>query len=489
MTTTLPIGSYARLSVGWDGRDLANEGQHDYNEKAIARVGLTLGKRYEDGVSAWNAEVHRTEFEDVIRDMERRESGGVSVWEHARFLRQPYELEVLFRRVKGLGCVFIGSGRLYHLDDDSDQDMLRMFTMQANKQSGDTSRRVRRENGLRREAGLRTRSSRRTFGQPGIDNTAEVDPETKRRPWVAESQVERERRAIKSGVASVLAGGTVADVVRKWASVGLTGTGGKALGPITVRQILLRPLNAGLLVHDRQVVGKATNVDPVIDEETYHRLVALFSSRRTGEARSVTLASGLIHCGRCDNELSSQPVGGRTSYFCATKRGGCNQLRASMRGVDEYLRELVVIRLSDPKVAAGLNAALARHNARADELSQAIERDEALSTQLAKALADEREPMPWDAYQAASRPINKRLAGYRTELDELRAVTPEAMQAQDAADVAADWDRGTVEYRRSLLRTATRGVKVVITPVGRTGSSNRFDTSRVQVIPQNSPFT
>lgn len=484
----LPVDSYARLSVGWDGRDLANAGQHSYNEKAIASAGRELGQRFEDGVSAWNAEVHRTDFEDVILRMERGQSGGVSVWEHARFLRQPYELEVMLRRVRGLGCIFIGSGRAYQLDDDSDQDMLRMFTMQANRSSGDTSRRVKRENQVRREAGHWTRPGRRAFGHGGVDNTAEVDPVSGRRPWVGEAQVRRERAAIVRGVADVLAGGTVAGVMRDWQGRGLVGTMGVELNEITVRQILTRPINAGLLTYKGEVVGTATNVEPVIDEDTHQRVVALFSSRRKGEALPTTLGSGLIECGRCGHTLSSQPNKGRATYFCVKARGGCNRLRVAAHGVDAGLRELAIARLSDPSVAASLNAALARHSQRAEELVAMIERDETLATQLSKALADEHEPMPWAAFQAASKPINKRLAEYRSELEELRAITPEAMQAQDAEQVATDWDNSSVDDRRALLRAAIRGVRVVIAASGRTTNGGRFDLARVQVLPHDTPL-
>lgn len=485
----LPIDSYARLSVGWDGRTLANEGQHSSNEEAIRRAGRIVGQRFEDGVSAWDAEVHRTDFEMIIRRMEMRVSGGAAFWAHDRFLRQCYELEVTLRRVKGMGCVFIGGGRVYELDNRHDVMALRMFTMQANGSSDDTSARIKQENKVRREAGYWTRPTHRVFGHDGVDNTAEPDVQTGRRPWAGEVQVRRERAAIAAGVEAVLAGATVASVVREWQRRGLTGTSGAELNGVTVRQILTRPLNAGLLTYKGEIVGTATNVEPIIDEDTYQRVVALFSSRRKGDALPTTLASGLIECGRCGHTLSSQPNRGRRTYYCIKARGGCNKLRIAGAGVDDALRELAIARLSDPNVAASLNAALARHNARAEELVQMIERDETLATQLSKALADEDEPMPWAAFQAASKPINKRLAEYRAELEELRSVTPEAMQAQDAELVANDWDKGTVEQRRTLLRAALRGVRVVIAPGSSTANGGRFDLSRVQVVPQELPLS
>ena len=71
---------------------------------------------------------------------------------------------------------------------------------------------------------------------------------------VPEEQVERERAALVSGTRAVLAKLPLNAVAREWNTAGLTTSEGKAFDGNSVRRVLLRPRNAGLIEVDGVVV-------------------------------------------------------------------------------------------------------------------------------------------------------------------------------------------------------------------------------------------
>jgi hypothetical protein len=314
---SLPIDSYARRSIGFGGEYEDNEDlQHESNEAGIRRVGREVGLRLVDGISAWKVEAHRKDWHLGIDRMVEGLSGGMAVWRSDRFTRQMFELETLFRRLDAAGrtgCVLISMGMVYDLDNPMARRMLRMETIQSQGSSDTTSYSSRQTLARQREDGIWNGAGKRIFGFPGGDMQApmlEGFGKKKRRPPVAESVWREEREFIKAAYHAILDGKKVADIMWEWNRAGLTGTLGNPWTLITVRQVLMRPLNCGRLVHRGEVVGRATNVEPIIDEKTFDRVQAIFMSRRRGRAYTGRyLASGIVKCGKCGTKLVSKASG------------------------------------------------------------------------------------------------------------------------------------------------------------------------------------
>lgn len=480
----LPLDSYARRSQGFDGYEMNQAGQHKSNKAEITRVGRTVGKELSDGISAWSDEKSRGDWEAGIRRMEQGVSGGMAIWQADRFTRQTFELVTIFKRVKGMGCVLLAMGRAFEIDNYMDRSFLLNMIQQAEMSSDTTSFKVRDKFEWQREQGWFNYAGQRVFGHPGWEqgrsNRVSLDSE----------QVQAERTAVREGYRDILLGAvSLQELANRWNAAGLAGTRGKAFTNITVRQVLLRPLHAGLLVHKGEIVGKATNVEPIVDEETYQAAAALFSGRRRGRAKATTLCSGFIRCGECDHPLISRPKNGVPAYICAKQRGGCGKVVTFAEYMDKWMRELVVERLSDTTVAEGVGAALARVSAEAAELNEALARDRATMTRLGKDLA---EGMAIELMQAAGPPINRRIKKAEARLAELAKVSDVEIKAEDRAAIESDWDDSDVPQRRELIRNALRGIHVVICP----GPNKQYTpermvewcATRVAVIPQDSPL-
>ena len=162
----------------------------------------------------------------------------------------------------------------------------------------------------------------------------------------------REARAIDAAGDAVLADAPVNQVRRDWIAAGLTGTSGGEMHVTAVRRILMRPRNAGLMVHRGKVIGRArwlpiycaeeyrppkgVELAPEVEEEwraaaeaKWRAVCAVLSDpeRRTGPGPERRwLGSGIYRCGalvdgqECGRPVKTGSAKGprrRTVYRCA----------------------------------------------------------------------------------------------------------------------------------------------------------------------------
>ena len=137
---------------------------------------------------------------------------------------------------------------------------------------------------------LSTATGRKRFRQDAVDAAYEVDHLTERieaakdeaaaegnflggpRPFGFKAGGVRhkrgEARAVDAGSDAILAGVPVIQIRREWTEAGLTGVTGTAFHASSVRRILMRARNAGLMVHRGKVVGRARWL-PLLCAEKY----------------------------------------------------------------------------------------------------------------------------------------------------------------------------------------------------------------------------
>lgn len=487
MTPSLVLDSYGRLSRNPDGKLEKIDRQLADNRRTIERIGATLGSELVDNsLSAWKRGVRRPGWEELLRRLESGESHGVVVWHTDRLLRQPRDLEKLIELAETRAIKMFSSFGV--VDLGGELMGIRVAVAHAEQSSRDTSRRLKRMFEGRRSDGKVTFGGLRRFAFPGKDSAVEAD-ENGERPLVSDALVARERRALAEAYRIMIEGGSMRSIVKAWNADGLRTSTGRDWQPITMRQILLRELNCGRIVHEGEVVGKANNVEPVVDEETFDIVKGIIVSRRRGPSMSGRyLGSGLIYCGRCGRGLVSRPRYDIKRYVCrADDKRGCGGIGIAMAQTDEVLREFVIERLSDPETAGLVNAALSARSAKVAELEAQIENATATAKRISAAFGAEE--MDEDDYWAAYAPLRQRVKRLREELAGLTSATMDTseMQARSVREIAAEFDKGTVEQRRILLKRALRGVRIEIAP--HTGSHNVFDRRRVQVVPQRSPLS
>jgi DNA invertase Pin-like site-specific DNA recombinase len=460
------------------------------NRKVIERVGATLGEELKDGLSAWKRSVRRPGWQRLLERVESGESDGIVVWHTDRLFRQPRDLEKLIELGERGFKVYSAHGER-DLADPDDRFILRIEVAHAARSSDDTSRRIKRRFATKRSQGVAHLGGPRAFGWPGKDATWTPGPsETgKERPDVTAVLVEREREALRAGTDALLAGigqGTVAD---EWNADGLRTAAGRAWIAITVRAVMLRPTNAGLIEHGGELVGRIEG-NPIVDPEKFARLRAMYAARRRGRTAGERYGgTGILRCGRCGAKLSAsrkdtryRDTGERRAvYFCNRQRRGCGKVYGDRRAIDAELRTLVVARLSDSRHASAVAAARARVADRLAEVRAEIARCEAIQNALSERLG--LLEIDLDAFDRGNKPLAAGLARLRAERDELSGGnTHGPVKAQAPSAVAEQWDGADVSERRAMLASALGKSLLYLDPASRTGS-RKFDRDRLRLDP------
>ena len=486
--------SYARLSRVPETGELEKiETQHEDNHKVIDRLDGELGLDLDDGMSAWRKGARRPDWEQLLRRLESGESDGVCVWHVDRLFRQPKDLERLIE-LGDSGYKVASAHGARDLSDPNDRFILRIEVAHAARSSDDTQRRTKRRFDVLRRKGI-PHPGARCFGFPGWERRAPGDkpkPGVKvERVEVPAAQVAAERTAIADAVAPLLAGGTdCAKLARKWNAAGLRTATGKEFIGLTVKAVLLRPRNAGLVEYDGDVVSRIeTEEDPIIDPQEFERLRALFAGRRRGRVTGQKyLGSGIIRCGLCDAALTGRPHNGvyretgekRRQYHCEKSQRGCGRVAADARAIDAELRKFVTWRLSDPRYAAAISAARAKIADRLAEVERLIEDCEQTQDALSERLG-RRELRP-AAFDRANAPLLADLAKFTAERDALLGGRPEGpVTVQSAAQIGAEWDAGSITAKRGMLRRAVGDCTLVLRPAPKTGKKV-FDYKRLRPI-------
>lgn len=484
--------SYARLSWNPSTRELEKiDTQHADNNATIHRHGGRAGLCLDDGLSAWKRDVRRPGFEQLLERAGRGESQGIAVWHVDRLFRQPRDLEKLID-LADKGFRVISSHGARDLSDPDDRFILRIEVAHAARSSDDASRRIRRRLQDYRERG-------RSAGRPGFgfertDRSTKMRdlPSDAVRPLVPGEQVLAEQVALRDAVADLLAGrATQVEIARRWNRAGLWTPDGNEWDSVSIRDTLSRPLLAGRIEHEGQLVTRVAG-EPIIDEGSWLRLRAMIAGRRRGRPyTNQHLASGIALCGACGRPLSgrAESATGRGSYRCNKQRRGCGRIDISIRRVDAELRALTIARLSDPRHAAAIAAVRSEVSDRLSDVQHEIDQIESLARALSEQVG--RREMSLADFDNSYRFLQDDLARLIAERDDLKAVSIESgvTRTMTEADIAREWDdtETTTADRRALLRQAIGPDQVRILPSMNAGK-RVFDPRRVLLVPADEPL-
>jgi DNA invertase Pin-like site-specific DNA recombinase len=273
---------------------------------------------------------------------------------------------------------------------------------------------------------------------------------------------------------AVMAGVPLRSVARDLRQLSILTASGTQWVPEGVRDVLLRPRNAGLMVHrettrkrkvytDEDIVGTAPWA-PVLDEEVWRSVVAKLTSpdRRTNFAPGPAprwLGSGIYRC-PCGSAMRVHKAGDdahRPVYRC--QEPGKGHVSVPVAPMDDLVRRVVVEMLSRPDAAglvaspaggtdvAALRADLATCRERLDEIAADYEEDRITRSQFLTRTDKRRAKM----------------AAIEAQLAEATDVSPLAPLI-GADDVAAAWDGLTMGQQRAVIRAL---ITVTVQPAGR----------------------
>jgi site-specific DNA recombinase len=298
-----------------------------------------------------------------------------------------------------------------------------------------------------------------------------------------------EAEALRWAASQVLAGVSSNAIVAKLNDRGIRTATGKAWRPTELRRALVRPRNAGLMVHRGHVVGEA-GWPAILDEDTWRGVCAVLEDRgrRTNTAVARRwLLSGLAVCGVCGGPVKSFSAGAgaarkrppRPVYTCRT---GKHVIRNAAE-VDAFVEAVILERLSRPD-ARDLLVGDRRTDTAALHL-----RDAALGerlVELGRLYGDGVIDAPQlQAATAAIRAQRERITA------ELAAASRGSVLAgvADAPDPAKVWAGLDLSRRRAIIDTL---VTVTILPArkgrrpGWQAGETYFDPATVQVEPKRS---
>ena len=458
-----PVDIYARVSQKRDKNQRSTTGQVQECRAVLAERELPVGEVHvDDGRSAWETSVIRPGWDNLMARLESGESGGVIVYDMERFSRRPADGERLIVAAQR-GLIVLDSDGEFDLTTSSGKKNFRDAMTSAAYYSDRLHDRVTRGKRLKAMSGEpngRMTTERGPFGflPDGVTPNPEEAP------------------VLQELVRRTLAGETQEVLIKDLAARGITTASGKPWTRAGLRQVLTRPINAGQVEYKGQIVGKLRG-DPIIDPDDHAAVLAVIAARRPGRPPSdAYLCSGAVTCGLCGKPLSGRPrinmkhyADGavRREYWCnpTSGRGGCGKIAVDQRALDVYAEELAIAVLSDAEVAQATELAAAEAQAEANRLDAEIGRAEELRVKLADRLG--RGELELDVFDAATRPLDKRLADLREQRKALGSSIVPTVPKRSEAAWRKRWDTAGPADRREMLRLALRGRKLVVCPADR----------------------
>lgn len=321
---------YVRISKDRVGAGLGVDRQAKDCRRLAEQLGWHVAVVHSDNdLSAYSGKP-RPGYRALLDDLRSRRVNGVISWHSDRLHRSPVELEEYISVCDPAGapthCVQAGP---LDLSTPSGRLVARQLGAVARYEVEHAVERVKAAKLQAATAG-KYRGGNRPFGYEPDGVTI----------------LESEAREIRAMVERLLAGDALRAIVRDLNDRKITTTRGGAWGTASLRKVVRRPRNVGLVDHHGEIVAKA-EWPPLITEDKWRAVVALLDdpSRNTGASRERRyLGAGLYMCGVCGDLLRSARTGssGKPGYRC---RSGTHIVRAA-EPLDRLVRDVVVARLS-----------------------------------------------------------------------------------------------------------------------------------------------
>jgi DNA invertase Pin-like site-specific DNA recombinase len=308
---------YTRISQDTSGEGAGVARQLEDCQTLAEQLGATTVDHYDDNdISAFNGKT-RPGFEAMLDMLKRGQADTIIVWHVDRLYRSLKDLERLIDIVDThqVAIRTVNSGDV-DLSNATGKMVARILGSVARQESEHKGERRRRANLQRAQAGAWRADQRRPFG---YTQHGELVPE--------------EAAAIRQAIPDVLDGRSLRSIAAEWNSAGLrtpqsAKRGGRRWSNFTLRRLFLKPVYAGLVIYQDQIVrredGTAVRGDweAIIDETTHLGLVAYLNDKARRPATAFErkyLGSGVYRCGVCDGLMYARFVTAERPMMYACK--------------------------------------------------------------------------------------------------------------------------------------------------------------------------
>lgn len=459
---------YCRISQDRDGGGLGVARQEEDCRKLAVERGLCVVRVFVDNdISAYSGK-KRPGYVEMLAALKRGEASVVISWHSDRLHRSPLELEeyISICRDYGVQNYTVKGGEV---DLSTPEGMLRagLLGQVARYESAHKADRVRRAMEQKAMKG-EWLGGARPFGWRFMDGVPELDPV--------------EAAVVQDVFDSVIHGQSLGSIVARLNAAGVTTSVGKPWGYAQLRQMLLRPRNAGLAVWKGEVVGPSI-FPALVSEDVWRAVVSILKDpkrRRSQSNKAKHLLAGIAQC-HCGALVRSATVYNRagdkyTVYRCPEKGRGHVGKRVNL--VDSVVdRHMVAYRImakretgkaEGPGEAKQLETEAAALRERLNELALLAADGSITTSQLVTSTAAIRTKLADVESRLEALAMSAHLPTWSFKLPPPEMETPEAQE----------WLTSPIDDRRDYVR---RVCNVVLLPHGK-GSPRVFDPDTVQVV-------
>ncbi|OZF44281.1 recombinase family protein [Rhodococcus sp. 14-2470-1a] len=455
---------YSRISKDRTGAGLGVERQRADCRELVRKLGWTVVAEFTDNdISAYSGR-RRPGYEAMLDAVRSGQAQAIVAWHPDRLHRRPIELESFIDVCEqfhvDIRTVHAGT---MDLSTASGKMLARMLGAAARHE---VEHSIERQKRAKQQAAVegKFRGGRRSFGY-------EPDGMTLRTGEAA---------AIREAATRLLAGVSLSQIAREWNEAGLrTAFFGKEFTSRDVKKVVLRPRNAGHVLHEGQRVGFG-KWETIFDPDTLAALDSLLTDPARRNADSFERkyqGSGVYVCGKCgETMLTATQTGGRAgrakTYKC---RGGAHLGRVA-GPLDDYVSTLVIGRLSAPDAAIlrggddasidveGLKSKRVGLQARMDELAELFSAGDIDASQLRAGTAKMR--LDLDAIEA--------------EMAAARRSSVLANLVLGSDDIAEAWTALSADVRGKII-DQLMVVTLLPAPRGRRPGGGYFDPEFVRI--------
>ncbi|MEU7916919.1 recombinase family protein [Microbispora bryophytorum] len=434
---------YLRVSKDRSGRMKSTGQQHDENQRAADRFGITLLDPYAEAeaVSASRyARKDRDEFRALLEDLETGRFGAdvLVLWESSRGSRRVGEWTTLLDLLEDRGILVhvTTHGRTYDPANPRDRRTLLEDAVDSEYESAKTALRIRRDVAANAAEGrphgvcpfgLRAVHDART----GRLLTWEADPD--KAPVIREL-FERLRK-----------GHSFKAITKDYAERGIANRKGSPFSHQHLRDMATKAAYAGYRVYKGELIEGTW--EAIVPRDLYWDVQRILSepghqSSAPRPGRALHEFTGTMRCDVCGGPIGTVGTRGRPEYKC--QKNGC--LRIEKPAVDDVVRGVILAYLSRADVYEGL----VRRSDSADVAEVTAE-----LAQLRAELAEAESATPASVAEARmfARLIEEtgaKVAEAETRLREM--TTPGELVAlmEPGADVAKRWEAAPVSARRKV---------------------------------------
>jgi site-specific DNA recombinase len=394
--------------------------------------------------SAFSQRKARPDYQRMLADIRDGKINIVVAWHPDRLHRQTRELVPFIDLVNAQGVhVETVTAGAYDLSTPTGRMQARIVGSVAEFESEHKSERIRRKLEANAAAG-RHHGGSRPYG------------------WHQDRVTlnESEAAAVREASAMLLAGQSIKEIARMLNLSGNRTSTGRPWRDVTVRDMLIRPRNAGLRIHHGEEVGHG-KWEPILSVEDFRQVQAILSNpaRRTTPGRDgrVHLLSVIARCGVCDGPIivsKSRPYKGKSSRVYRCRRAHVVRLQAP---VDDLVTRVILARLALPDAQD-----LLVESSRVDAAHAAAVRIQELQDRLKEAA---------DAYAAGvitMAQLTRINAALMPSLDEAKIAAASPSRAQVLGELVSRdpsevWQRMSADQRRAVVALL---VEVTVMPTG-----------------------